>query len=208
MKNGGKLTHYTEAKKLETVKLWLVTGNLTTTAAALGIPFPTVRTWRHSKWWEEWTQELKNEGRIALSNRMKSIAVKAMDVTLDRLENGDWIYDQQTGELRRKPVALRDANKVAMDHVSVAIKLEDKPQEDLSNQRVSDRLADLAEAFAAFAKKTKKVEVYDAIYEEREKKLQSGSELGEDQEAITFDGSCEESSSEEGDGEGGVGQEV
>jgi hypothetical protein len=152
---------YSDAEKLEAVKLWMVVGNLPTVAASLGIPFDTVKTWRYSKWWNELVTELRTENTIKLSNRLKKIAEKALDVTMDRLENGDWIYDQKTGEMKRKPVVMRDAMNVAAGLLDRQAKLDDKPQDEAAKQQIQDRLTALADAFAKMANKTRVLEVTD-----------------------------------------------
>lgn len=156
-----KYATYSDAQKLEVVKLWLVTGNLTQTAAALNIPLHTVKEWRKSKWWQEISEEIRNEGRIALSTRLKGIAAKALDVTLDRLENGDFQYDPKTGELIRKPVLMRDANRVANDLLKAHLDLEQKPVDEEAQKQTKERLEELASTFAGFAKKVRKIEVID-----------------------------------------------
>jgi hypothetical protein len=138
-----------------------VVGNLPTVAASLGIPFDTVKTWRYSRWWNELVNELRTENAIKLSNRLKKIAEKALDVTLDRLENGDWIYDQKTGEMKRKPVVMRDAMNVAAGLLDRQAKLDDKPQDEAAKQQIQDRLTALADAFAKMANKTRVLEVTD-----------------------------------------------
>ena len=156
---------YSDSQKLEAVKLWMVTGNLAVTAATLGIPEVTVKSWRYTDWWETIVQDIRSENKITLSNRLKNIASKAMDVTLDRLENGEWFYDQKTGELRRKPVLLKDAHKVASDLLQRQLELDkaNNVQKETS-ESTEQKLNKLAEAFELFAKKTKKIEVIDVEF--------------------------------------------
>lgn len=192
---------YGDSNKLEAVKMYLATGNLTLVGASLDIPLSTLKLWKGSEWWNNLVKDLKTEDTIQLSQRLRKIAAKAMDVTMDRLENGDYFFNQKTGVLERKPVAMRDAHLVAIGHTDRALLLEKKPQDEESNEKTQDRLLQLAEAFAKFANKAHRIEVIDAIPKEREEGLQAGSSVGEDQEAITFDGSCEEACSPEGSGE-------
>lgn len=152
---------YTDSQKLEAVKLYLVCGNLTATAAALNIKFETIRLWKKSKWWAELTEEIQREGHIQLSQKLKNIASKALDITVDRLENGDWQYDPKTGGLIRKPVLMRDAHRVASDLLEKHIELEGKPVRDEDTKATQDRLEALAQTFAGFARKVKRIEVLD-----------------------------------------------
>lgn len=157
---------WSDAQKLEAVKLWLVTGNLTQTAAALNIPWNTIKEWRYSKWWGDLAAEIKAEGRVVLSNKLKTIAAKALEITADRLENGDVVMNQKTGELVRRPVPMREAYNVAVGLMDRQLKLEDKPAEDENQATVNDKLAQLADAFSKFANKAKKIEVIDVEYKD------------------------------------------
>lgn len=95
--------------------------------------------------------QLKAEESIELNAKLKKIAAKALDVTVDRLENGNFQLDQKTGEVRRIPVNMKDAAKVATDLMTQQQKLEDKPVQQQIENTVNDRLAKLAEEFAKFA---------------------------------------------------------
>ena len=154
-----RLTTYTEKQKLEAVKMWLVIGNLPNTAAALKIPYETMKTWRYSDWWEKLAVEIKSEGRMEMSAKLKKIAEKALDATLDRIENGDWQMSP-TGELIRRPVAAAVVSKIATDAISQVETLERVPE--MSNlQSVNDRLKSLALNFEKFSKKVRKIDVID-----------------------------------------------
>lgn len=152
---------YSDTEKIEAVKLWLIVGNMPTVAASLGIDLNTIKKWRYSKWWDEVVQEIRTQNTLQLSGKLKAIAEKALDITIDRLENGDWFYDQKTGEIRRKPVVMRDVAQVANSFLDKHIKLEEKPHQEKAQQQVQDRLAALADAFAKMANKTRKIEVLE-----------------------------------------------
>lgn len=154
-----RLTTYTQNQKIEAVKLWLVVGNLTQTAAALKIPYDTVKQWRYSDWWEKLAVEIKAEGRMEMGAKLKKIAERALDATLDRIENGDWQMSP-TGELVRRPVAAAVVSKIATDAISKAEELEKAP-ETTSLQSVNDRLKALALNFEKFSKKIHKIDVID-----------------------------------------------
>ena len=162
-KEDGVRRWYSDSEKFEAVKLWLITGNMPVVAAALNIPLPTLKQWRYSKWWDEVVSELRSESSIKLSSKLREIASKALDITMDRLENGDFVYNQKTGEIIRKPVVMRDAVQVANSLLDKQLKIDSKPMEEAAQQKVQERLGSLAEAFSKLAKKTHSVEVIDAI---------------------------------------------
>jgi hypothetical protein len=198
--------YYSDSQKLEAVKTWLILGNLRQTAAALNIKQVTLDSWRYSDWWDPLVAEIRAENSIKLSQKLKKIYERALDVSMDRLENGDWIYDQKTGEMRRKPVALKDAHKVAVELIKEAQVAERKPIDEANQNKTTAILQDLASKFAEFAKQRKPVEVTDVIYmdqtdalhDERETGLQEGIEVGEHESPPQIEGPSPQTQSTEG----------
>ena len=173
---------YSDNQKLEAVKAWLVIGNLAQVAAALNINYETLMTWKRSQWWSEMVTQFRSENSLQLSAKLRKIAEKALDVTLDRLENGDFFYDQKRGELVRKPVNMREAASAAQFMVTAHISLEKNPKDQEEQKQVIDRLEELKRTFERFARPkvevTDIIEVPSAIHEERKEGLREGESLG------------------------------
>ena len=169
---------YSDSQKLEAVKLWLLTGNLAHTAAALNLPGPTLRNWRYSDWWKDLVEELKAEENIQLNNRLKIIAEKSMMVLEDRLDKGDWIFNRQTGELERKPVSLRDTTQAFNSLHDRRQRLLETPRDKEDNKQVVDRLAALAAKFEEIAGKKQPIQVTDVIFAEDKNALHEGRQEG------------------------------
>lgn len=163
---------WSDSQKLETVKTWLLTGNLRLTANVVKIPEDTVRRWAKTTWWAAIVDDLHQEDQLLLSARLKKIVDKSFDVIEDRLDKGDFVYDQKTGQMRRKPVNMRDAHKVGVDLVDKREKLLSGHGPTASEEQVADKLLKLAEKFAelAGAKKletnTVELEIVDAEVKE------------------------------------------
>ena len=154
---------WSDAQKIEAVTLWLSLGNLNLVGATLRIPEDTIRKWRATTWWKEVAEEIQLQDRIQLSATAKNIVDKSLGVIAERLENGDWIYDQKTGQMRRKPVTMKDALQVA-DRMLDRKEQLDKAQDTgaTSSESVEQKLNKLMEKFAAIAQPT----VTDVIYVE------------------------------------------
>jgi hypothetical protein len=83
------------------------------------------------------------------------VVEKATDQLLDRVENGDFQYDQKTGKLVRKPISARDAAKVTTDMIDRRELLQGKKQEQVdSTRKMEDKLLKLADELSRFAKAT------------------------------------------------------
>jgi hypothetical protein len=126
-----------------------------------------------------------------LSARMKSLVEASQTIVAQRLETGDPILNQKTGEIVYKPVSMKDAHKVAVDLIDRKKELDKLTTDDgPTEQRDDDKLERLAERFAEMATKsietqmnkrrTVDVEFADvvendnAVYDEREEGLQEG----------------------------------
>ena len=144
---------WSDRQKIECVTTYLMLGgNIIMTAATTSIPEQTIYQWKKTEWWNTMVNDLKQEERLVLSTKLKKVMEKSWEVVGDRLEHGDWIFDQKKGELVRKPVSLRDAAKVANDSVILREKLNMNESFTVHADQVEDKLAKLAKAFADLAK--------------------------------------------------------
>lgn len=148
---------WSDAQKLEAIQTYLTLGNLALTSRMLGIPEITLRVWKTTEWWKDQVNEIKSQEKIELSTKMKKIVQASLAVVQDRLENGDFQFDQKTGQNVRKPVNMKDAHKVAVD-LQQRQEVLDKVyvDEGRSDSSTEDKLLKLAEKFAELA--TKKID--------------------------------------------------
>jgi hypothetical protein len=149
---------WSDSQKMEAIQSFLLLGNLALTSRILGIPEITLRVWKTSQWWKDTVAEIKSQEKVELSSKMKKLVGASLAVVEDRLINGDFQFDQKTGEVIRKPVNMKDAHKVAMD-MQERQDLIDKSlsgDEHKGDDGVESRLLKLAEQFAEMA--TKKIE--------------------------------------------------
>lgn len=158
---------YGDQQKIEAVQMYLMIGSMPPVAAALKIDLNTLNKWRYTEWWRELTSQIKAEGRVQLNGRLQKIVSRSLDLIEDRLENGDFQYDPKTGEMVRKPINARDALRISSDFIDKSVKLDNQTREEQNDQAIEDRLKTLADAFASFASKTKRVEVEDIDAEDR-----------------------------------------
>lgn len=192
-----KWARWTPAQKMEVVKSVLATGNMRIAAAMHGVGYDLVREWKGQAWWAVMEAELRSEQDIELDAKLTQIVDKSLDATLDRVENGDFIYDQKSGEIRRKPANLRDVHRVAVDTLKQRQDLRVANEDTgVAKITVEEQLKMLADNLAQWVKTQKPVielnEVEDAVYEEREAGLQEG-----EREVQLSPGERSEASSEE-----------
>ena len=142
-----------EKKKIEVLTTFLATGSQAHTSAITGVPEETIRVWRKSDWWAERTKEIKSDNNIVLDQKLTKVMDKALDAVLDRIENGEYMYDPRSGDIVRVPAKLRDVQKVAGDMIDKKQLLEkvSKGKEEQKQQITADHLVMLAKEFAKFA---------------------------------------------------------
>lgn len=161
-------------KRVEVVHQFLILGNLKLVAAVTGVNYDLVRKWKGQPWWAELVAEIRATQNIEMDTKLSTIVEKSLEAALDRIENGDYIYDQKSGEVRRKPAALRDIHRVAVDLLGKREFLRDRSDERRETNQVSveEHLKILATRMGEWFEDKKKPiinleEVEDAVYEER-----------------------------------------
>ena len=172
---GDKYERYSTKQKYQAVVLYKMIGNLTTVAKHMGIPVQTLHEWHTKDWWFEIEEEIRKESRSKLGKNLQSIVDKAFKEVQDRLENGDWIWDQKTGKMLRKPIGAHTANQILKDSLDKTLFLEKlaKDEKKVDNEeKIAERLLRLSEEFKKFTKA--KDITGDAIHDEREERLQEG----------------------------------
>ena len=145
---------WADSQKMEAIQSYLLLGNLALTSRILGIPEITLRVWKTSQWWKDAVAEIQAQEKIELSAKMKKIVGASLAVVEDRLVNGDFQFDQKSGEVIRKPVNMKDAHRVAMDMQERHVTIEKAMNGEVTQEDdVQSKLLKLAEQFAEMSMK-------------------------------------------------------
>lgn len=144
---------WNEGKRIDAVTTWLITGNLTATAAVVGVPHVTLKLWKKQPWWNELVVDIQTESDQELDAKLAKRIAKSLEIVNDRLENGDFQYDPKTGQFVRKPVSVKDGWKVASEMIDKRWILRKMPQSQVDQAAVGDILKNLAKEFADMARK-------------------------------------------------------
>ena len=173
-------------KKVQCVDLWLKLGNLRVVAEKSGVSYQLVKEWRVMPWWKQVEDEILATRRVNVNNKLNEIVDTALDTIQDRLVNGDVIYDIKNGELKRKPVGLRDATGAATAILQRQHQIEARQKDEVDTQTtksIQEQLTMLATEFARFNHRSNQnatditfKELPNAVHEEREAGLQDGSQ--------------------------------
>jgi hypothetical protein len=149
----GERGTWPESYRMKALTTFLATGSQAHTAAITGIPEQTIASWRKQEWWNERIKEIREGENIQLDAKLTKVMDKALDAVVDRIENGEYMYDPRTGEIRRVPAKLRDVQKVAGDMIDKKTLLAkvQKGKEEQKQAITADHLVMLAREFSKFA---------------------------------------------------------
>lgn len=159
--------YWTIGTKHEVIWTLLATGNIRETSRKTKVPIETIRLWKEAEWWPAMVEEIKKARREELNSKLGKVVEMALDKVADRLENGDYVLNNKTGEIVRKPVNLKDASRVMNEVLVNQMKMDKANTETVvSNQSVGDMLKTLAVEFAKFNRKQENKQAIDIEFKE------------------------------------------
>ena len=144
--------HWSEKKQLEVVTTYLALGNLSETSRVCNVPMRTVTLWKSQEWWSKLVNDIQSGEGQRTDNKMSKTIDKALDMLMERMEQGDYQYDQKTGRLVKVPLKARDLERVVGGLFDKRQLIRKQPTSiKTSDLNQSERLLQLAEQFAKFA---------------------------------------------------------
>jgi putative cell wall-binding protein len=149
--------NWTWESKVAFAQRLLIHGNNRIAAEECGIPLQTAQGWKQTDWFPQLIEEIKLQHKLGTAHKLNTVVDRALDIIQDRMEHGDYVLNNKTGEIIRKPVALKDATKVATDILGKKIVLEKNDETKAVQQdTVQETLKKLASEFARFNKNISK----------------------------------------------------
>ena len=158
---------YSWTDKTKAVQLFILTGNLRLVAEQTSIPYNQLYDWKKEEWWASLVEELRVAAKAKRGTQLSNIVDTSLDLVQDRLENGDWIYDQKAGKLVRKPVSLKDVTAVANGLMDKQIQMEAlADRADQNKTTVQETLNMLAKEFQKLTRNQQKATAIDVEVKE------------------------------------------
>lgn len=142
--------NYSEKQKYEAVSAYKITGSLTVVSGMLSIPYITLKKWHVQDWWKDYELDIIQANRAQSNNKVKRIAEKAMAIVEDRLDSGDYQFDQKSQKVVRVPLKAETANRILTDSMNREImyeKLNTETKKALTDEKMADRLLKIQESF-------------------------------------------------------------
>ena len=138
-------------KKVEACTLYAVYGDLVEVSKTTGVPEKELRSWTKEVWWDEIIKQVYTEQNDKLGGQITRLLEDSLVTLNDRLTNGDYVLNQRTNEVVRKPV---DARVLTHLFHSLAVQrrlVRGEPTAIKETRSVDDRLNKLAEEFKKFS---------------------------------------------------------
>lgn len=150
----GELGHWKESKRIEAITTYLSTGNLTETGRMTGVPLKTLEQWKKSDWWKEMEKRIRSDEDQQMDAKLTKIIDRTLEKLVDSIENGEHIYDQRTGQVKRMPAKMRDLNNAFNTILDKRQLIRRQPTKIVEQTTTAVQLQNLAESFAKFVQKT------------------------------------------------------
>lgn len=199
---------YSWDDKVTVATLFQQLGNSRLVSEKTGVPYQTILDWRKTDWWVDLMDELKSIKRTKTGQKLSEIIELGVDTIKDRLENGDVILNNKTGEIQRKPVSLRDAAQAVNNLITRQIQMEELAEKLIHRKEsAQETLKFLAKEFAKFNREQSRANAQTIDYKEI---VENGtgivqpvdnSPAGAGEETIIGGGSSSELVEENGSGE-------
>lgn len=143
------LEKYPWSVKTEVVKKYMLLGNMRLVAELMSIPYDTLSDWRKQEWWVELHDEIRKAQKAKTNTKLSTIIEDSLEIIQDRIQNGDWVLNQKTGELQRKAVPLRDVGNLTNQLLTRQLQLEELSERmEHRKESVQDTLQLLAKEFS------------------------------------------------------------
>ena len=146
-----KRSVWTQNQKLEAVSTYLMLGNMAETAVVTGIPLQTLKVWKTTDWFKDYSLQLQTEDVQQMDSNLKRVIQKALKATEERIDMGDAQFDQKTGDIIRIPIKAHVALKITTELLTKQQKLNENPIKEEVEKTIDSRLLKLSEEFARFA---------------------------------------------------------
>ena len=143
--------YYNLEQKTDACAMYCVYGDIDQVSELTGIPAKFLREWKSEPWWTEIQKKVFVEQNEKLAGRITGVLDKSLEHLVDRLDNGDFLWDVRKSKLVRKPVDTKVLATVFNTLVSRRQLIRGEPTSITTQVGVDDRLKLLAQQFEKFA---------------------------------------------------------
>lgn len=144
-------SYFNLEQKTDACALYCVYGDIEQVSEMTGIDPKFIRQWKDEPWWTEIQKKVFIEQNEKLASRISGVLDKSLEHLVDRLDNGDYLWDVRKSKLVRKPVDTKVLSNLFNNLVTRRQLIRGEPTSISTQVAVDDRLKLLATQFEKFA---------------------------------------------------------
>lgn len=144
-------SYFNLEQKTDACALYCVYGDVDQVSELTGIDPKFLRQWRDEPWWSEIQKKVFIEQNEKLASRISGVLDRSLDHLVDRLDNGDYLWDVRKSKLVRKPVDTKVLSNLFNNLITRRQLIRGEPTSITTQVAVDDRLKLLADQFQKFA---------------------------------------------------------
>ena len=144
-------SYFNLEQKTDACALYCVYGDVDQVSELTGIEPKFIRQWKDEPWWTEIQKKVFVEQNEKLASRISGVLDKSLEHLVDRLDNGDYLWDVRKSKLVRKPVDTKVLSNLFNNLVTRRQLIRGEPTSISTQVGVDDRLKLLAKQFEKFA---------------------------------------------------------
>ena len=144
-------SYFNLEQKTDACALYCVYGDVDQVSEMTGIDPKFLRQWKDEPWWSEIQKKVFVEQNEKLASRISGVLDRSLDHLVDRLDNGDYLWDVRKSKLVRKPVDTKVLSNLFNNLVTRRQLIRGEPTSITTQVAVDDRLKLLAAQFEKFA---------------------------------------------------------
>ena len=144
-------SYFNLEQKTDACALYCVYGDVDQVSEMTGIDPKFLRQWKDEPWWSEIQKKVFVEQNEKLASRISGVLDRSLDHLVDRLDNGDYLWDVRKSKLVRKPVDTKVLSNLFNNLITRRQLIRGEPTSITTQVAVDDRLKLLAAQFQKFA---------------------------------------------------------
>lgn len=140
------------ADKIAVVVAYTITGSAKKAEIYTGVPSHTIYHWKNkSAWWPSVMDTLRKDANEEMDAMLTGILKETLENIIDRVENGNDIYDFKTGTHVKVPASARELTGVFAHLHDKRALMRGDPTSRTEKVNTDDRLDQLKKQFESFA---------------------------------------------------------
>ena len=142
---------FPQQTKIDACTLYCVYGDTDEVSKLTNVPVKYIRQWKEEPWWVEIQKKVFTEQNEKLASRINGVLDSSLTHIVDRLDNGDYLWDVRKSKLVRKPIDTKVLSNLFNTLVHRRQLIRGEPTNITTQVAVDDRLKLLAQQFEKFA---------------------------------------------------------